>query len=90
MVAQGKVTTDRKVIEKWIKSRNGWPAIKRQITSNGVEVILSIVFPDSEAVDIIRMLSWDEFFEKFNQQKLVFVYEENGYKINSSHSYAFV
>ena len=76
MFAQGKITTDRNVIEKWAKARHGWPAIVRTATNVGVEMALSIVFPDGEDRESANKISWEEFFEKFDQQNLVFMYRE--------------
>ncbi len=76
MLAQGKVTTDHMLIRKWAELRQGCPAVIRQITNAGIDLVLSIVFPDVDAGEIARRLSWDEFFEQFDHQRLVFVYED--------------
>lgn len=76
MVAQGKVTTDRNLIEKWANARMGCPAMRHVMTSTGMEAMLSIVFPVSEQEEMVRFLSWEEFFEILNRLKLVFMYED--------------
>ncbi len=76
MFAQGKVTTDHKVIRKWAKARKGWPAMIQRVTSAGVEIALSIVLPGCETGEVVRKLTWNEFFERFDQLKLTFIYQE--------------
>ncbi|RPI32584.1 MAG: hypothetical protein EHM70_08600 [Chloroflexota bacterium] len=90
MFAQGKITTDRNVIKMWVNARGGWPAIIRKFTSAGVEMALSIVFPGSETDETIHRLTWEEFFEKFEQQHLVFIYEDKDNYHQLSLSFAFV
>ncbi len=90
MFAQGKITTDRQTIKEWTKARKGWPALIRKMTAAGVEIALSIVFPGYEADEIVCRLTWDEFFDKFDQLKLVFVYEEDDRNHKLSYCYAFV
>lgn len=72
MLAQGKITIDRKVIQTWASARQGSPALVRK----GGEPALAIVFPDAAHEQIDRELTWKEFFEQFEQQKLVFMYQE--------------
>ncbi len=90
MFAEGKLTTNRNVIKKWAQARHGWPALIRRATSAGFEMVLSIVFPDSSSSEIARKLTWDEFFDQFEQQHLVFVYQEKDQNQRLSKSFAFL
>lgn len=76
MFAQGRITTDRNVIKKWVKARRGWPAIIQKMSGTGIEMALSIIFPDSQAEVVLKKITWEEFFEQFDKQQLVFVYKE--------------
>lgn len=89
MFAQGKVTTDHGLIKKWAEARHGYPAVIRKITDAGMDLVLSFVFPDIETEGIARKLSWDEFFERFDQQRLVFVYDDKDPQQNSRRDYTF-
>ncbi len=90
MVAQGKITTDRETIKQWILAHKGWPAIKLMQTADSIETVLAIVFPGDKNEDVLRRLSWEEFFQKFDQLKLVFLYEEVTDRLKPELSYAFV
>jgi hypothetical protein len=90
MFAQGKVTLDCKFIQHWADARGGRPAFIRQLTPSGAEMTLSIVFPDSDCGQIVRNLSWEEFFEHFDRLKLAFIYQEGDEGQELSRFYAFV
>ncbi len=90
MFAQGRVTTDRNVIRKWAKARHGLPAIIKKVTGAGIEMALSIIFPDSQSDEIARRITWEEFFEQFDNQHLVFVYEDRDQNHKQSRYFAFL
>ncbi len=90
MFAQGKVTIDRNIIRKWAQARHGWPALVKKVTSAGIEMVLSFVFPDNEPLETVRKISWEEFFEKFDQQHLAFVYQESDRNRELSYYYEFI
>lgn len=80
-----KVTTDHGEIKAWITSQNGKPDIMLTPGVGNSEVGLRIDFPGKEDEvylnDSIRSVdvSWDDFFAKFEEMGLAFMYEE-GYK----------
>jgi hypothetical protein len=86
MLAQGKITIDRKVIQAWAQARQGSPALVRQ---RG-EQALAIIFPDIEPGMIEKELSWKEFFEQFDQQKLVFMYQDSESSAELSRYFVFI
>lgn len=88
MLAQGKVTTDHGLIKKWAEARHGYPAVIRKITDAGIDLVLSFVFPDIDIEGNARKLSWDEFFERFDKQRLVFVYDDDP-ELNTRRNYTF-
>ena len=65
-----KVTTDDNKIRKWVESRGGKPAVVK-----GTE-ILRIDFPGYSGKYTLQPISWNEFFQKFEQKKLAFLYQE--------------
>ena len=89
MLAQGKVTTDHGLIKNWAEARHGCPAVIRKITDAGIDLVLSFVFPDIDPEGIARKLSWDEFFERFDQQHLVFVYDDDDPQQNVRRGFTF-
>ena len=72
-----KTTTDHETIRQWAEERGGRPAAVKRTHEEGKEVgIIRIDFPDYSTEDTLEEISWDEFFEKFDDAELAFVYEE--------------
>jgi hypothetical protein len=74
-----KTTTDRKTIEGWAQAKGGKPAAVASTHKRGDAGIVRIMFPDSRQSenDNLVEISWDEFFDKFEEQELALVYEED-------------
>ena len=70
-------TTDHAKIRQWAEARNGKPA-RVQGTAQGEDAgLLRIDFPEEhEDEEELEEISWDEFFEKFDEKRLAFVYQE--------------
>ena len=70
-------TTDHDTIRKWVEDRGGVPAGVEDTGREDGPGILRIDFPDSSGDDgNLVTTSWDVFFEKFEEKKLAFVYQE--------------
>ncbi len=69
-------TTDHQTIRRWIEARNGHPSVVRSTESNarGRAGLLRIDFNKPE--DTLEEVSWDEFFETFDENRLAFLYQE--------------
>ncbi|MBA9078372.1 MULTISPECIES: hypothetical protein [Rufibacter] len=75
MSASAKTTTDHSTIKKWAEARDGKPATVKG-TGHGDEAgLLRINFPGG-AEDSLEDISWDEFFQKFEEKKLAFLYQD--------------
>jgi len=75
MASESKTTTDHEEIRKWAEERGGKPATVKG-TGEGEEAgILRINFP-GYAEDRLEDISWEEFFEKFEESDLAMVYQE--------------
>src|SRR4051812_31088086 len=76
---KSKTTTDHEKIRQWAEKRGGHPAtVKRtrgQRGSNNVG-LLRIDFPGFSGGRSLEEISWDEFFEQFDQSNLAFLYQE--------------
>jgi hypothetical protein len=72
-----KRTTDHAKIRQWAEARNGKPA-RAQGTGEGNDPgLLRIDFPEEhEDEEDLEEITWDEFFEKFDEKRLAFVYQE--------------
>ena len=80
--SKGKITTDHKIIQAWIEERDGQPARLRElrIGING-EKELKVLRIDFGSIDAdIEPITWKEFFEVFDEQDLLFFYEDGSGK----------
>jgi hypothetical protein len=69
-------TTNHDEIKKWVEERGGHPATVKS-TAKGEEAgILRIDFPGYSGEESLEPISWDEFFEKFEEKQLAFLYQE--------------
>jgi hypothetical protein len=77
-MAQAKVTTDHDEIRKWAEARGGRPAAVRRTHSKDNVGIIRIEFPDAPNAkdDALEEISWEEFFEKFDDSKLALLYQD--------------
>lgn len=75
VMAQAKMTTDHDTIKTWAEKLGGHPATVKGTERKGEEAgILRLDFdpPDEK----LEKISWDEFFEKFDESHLAFLYQE--------------
>lgn len=72
-----KRTTDHTKIRKWAEARNGKPA-RVQRTGDAQDAgFLRIDFPEEhDEEEDLEEITWDEFFEKFDEKRLAFVYQD--------------
>jgi anaerobic selenocysteine-containing dehydrogenase len=76
-MAHSNKTHDHQTIKEWTETRNGVPA-KIKGTGNGNDVgVIRIHFPEvSQNSDQFQKISWEEFFNEFEKNKLDFLYQE--------------
>ena len=73
-MSEAQVTTDHDAIRRWAESRDGRPATVSD-TSGDEPGVLRIDFgPDT--ADGLEIIDWDAFFEKFDEQRLGFLHQE--------------
>ena len=73
-MAESKTTTNHDEIRRWVEARGGRPA-GVQATGDGDDPgILRIDFGDPE--EGLEEISWDEFFQAFDENDLAFLYQE--------------
>jgi hypothetical protein len=70
------VTTDHDEIRQWVEERGGRPA--RVAGTGGGEDpgLLRIDYPGFSGEGTLEPISWDEFFDAFEDNQLAFVYQE--------------
>jgi hypothetical protein len=76
--ATSNATTDHDQIREWAEERGGIPARVRETGGPDDPGIIRIEFPDApnSRDDKLEEISWDEFFEKFDEQGLALVYQD--------------
>ena len=76
MASQTNTTTDHDEIRRWVEEHDGQPASVRG-TENGDDAgVLRIDFPGGAGEGELEHISWDEWFEKFDENDLTFLYQE--------------
>lgn len=67
-------TTDHDTIRRWAEERGGHPATVAATREGDEAGILRIDFEGTKAEGLER-ISWEQFFETFEQSKLAFLYQ---------------
>lgn len=90
-MSTSKQTSDHDTIRKWAEQRGGVPAKVRGTGNGNDEGVLRIHFPkNSENDDQLEEISWSDFFDKFDAEKLDFLYQEQKADGESSTFHKFV
>lgn len=76
MSGEAHTTTDHALIRKWTEQRNGQPATVQGTGSGNEPGILRIQFPNYGKDENLTQLSWEDFFRKFEEERLAFVYQD--------------
>lgn len=76
MSGEAHTTTDHEFIRKWTEQRNGQPATVESTGSGNEPGILRIQFPDYGKDENLTKISWEDFFRKFEEENLAFVYQD--------------
>ena len=74
-MASATKTTDHETIRRWAEERGGRPATVKQTGDKDDPGILRVDFPGSSE-ESLEPIEWDEFFEKFEEKELAFLYQE--------------
>ncbi len=73
-----RATTSHRAIKRWTEARGGTPAtVKGTRRKSDPAGILRIDFPGYSGGDTLKAISWDDFFTKFDEEKLVFLYQNH-------------
>jgi hypothetical protein len=71
-----RTTTDHDEVRRWVEEREGKPASVRGTERGDAAGVLRIDFPGGAGEDELEHISWDEWFEKFDDKGLAFLYQE--------------
>jgi hypothetical protein len=75
MASETRQTTDHDEIRRWAEEHGGRPATVRGTSNNGPGM-LRVDFPGGSGEDELEPISWQEWFKKFDREKLAFLYQE--------------
>lgn len=83
-------TKDHDTIKKWVEERGGKPAtVKRTLKPGGKPGVLRLMFDDSDT-DTLVEISWDDFFQVFDENNLMLLYQEKTAQGTLSRFFKFV
>lgn len=74
--AKSQVTTDHEAIQQWAEERGGQPACVRGTGGSEDVGMLRIDFPGFSGEESLQHISWDEWFDKFEDRQLALLYQE--------------
>ncbi len=70
-----RMTTDHEEIRRWVEAHGGRPATVRG-TGDDDAGVLRIDFPGGAGEESLEPISWDEWFQKFEENRLAFLYQD--------------
>lgn len=71
-----KVTTDHEEIQQWVEERGGRPSRVKGTNEENGSGVLVIDYPGYSGEETLEAITWDEFFEGFEENQLAFLYED--------------
>jgi hypothetical protein len=72
-----KTTTDHDEIRRWVEEHGGRPAAVRGTGDGDDPGVLRIDFPGGAGEEELEPISWDQWFEKFDESGLALLYQEH-------------
>ncbi|PYF97383.1 hypothetical protein SAMN05216184_11594 [Georgenia satyanarayanai] len=76
MASETSTTTDHDEIRRWVEEHDGKPASVRGTEDGDTAGVLRIDFPGGAGTDELEHISWEDWFAKFEDEKLAFLYQE--------------
>jgi hypothetical protein len=76
MASRTATTTDHDEIRRWVEEHDGTPASVRGTGDGDDSGVLRIDFPGGAGEDELEHISWEEWFAKFDESNLAFLYQE--------------
>jgi hypothetical protein len=90
MAGESKMTTNHDEIRKWAEARDGKPATVKSTASKDDAGLLRIDFPGYKGEGTLEEITWDEFFKKFDEKNLAFLYQDKTSSGEESRFFKFV
>lgn len=90
MAGKPMITTDHDVIRKWVEARGGRPTRAAGTGGENDPGMLRIDFPGYRGAKALEPISWDEFFRKFDEKNLAFLYQDTTAQGKESRFFKFI
>ncbi|MCU1330238.1 MAG: hypothetical protein JWN34_5608 [Bryobacterales bacterium] len=74
--SESLITFDHEIIRKWAEARGGKPSHVKSTGGKDDVGLLRIDFPGYSGGNSLEEISWEDFFEKFEDSQLALVYQE--------------
>jgi len=74
-MGSAKATTNHDEIRQWVEARGGKPVTAKRAEHGGEPGPLRIDFPTFSEGDAFEEITWDEWFEQFDEKNLAALYE---------------
>src|SRR5579875_65800 len=71
-----KVTFDHNEIRRWAEERGAKPACVKGTGGHGDIGMIRLDFPGYSGEESLQPISWEEWFEKFDERNLALLYQE--------------
>jgi hypothetical protein len=75
-MAKTKETKNHDTIRKWVEARGGRPATVSATIQGDEAGLLRVDFPGYSGEETLEAIEWSEFFDKFAEENLAFLYQE--------------
>jgi len=75
-MSEAKVTTDHSTIQEWTEERGGHPARVKGTDKGKSSGILRIDYKGFSGEDSLEEITWQEFFDAFEENNLAFLYQD--------------
>ena len=76
MASETRTTTDHDEIRRWVEEHDGKPASVSGTEGGDAAGVLRIDFPGGAGEDRLEHISWDDWFEKFDQNNLALMVQD--------------
>ena len=74
-MSEARVTTDHNKIQNWVEDRDGYPA-RVKGTDGKSGGLIRIDYEGYTGEDSLEKITWQEFFDAFEKNKLAFLYQD--------------
>lgn len=75
MASESHTTIDHDEIRRWVEDHGGKPASVKGTEAGDEAGVLRVDFPGGAGQDQLEHIEWDEWFAKFEESGLAFLYQ---------------